>query len=142
MEKPARTKAIGVRFDPKTHYLAELASHRLGCKLSSFIEWAVKQALTDEAMEANEPTPGKKADLKAPSRLWMDALWDEDESDRLYLLSAHTELMNSDQRVLFNLLSDRLIRDHKSRRFTRQQFRELWEEVVAPSRRADGAETR
>lgn len=129
-EKLVRTKTVGVRLDPKIHYLAELAARYQQRTLSGFIEWAVTRALTPAAMQENEPN------VLEAKPLWMEGYWDVDEADRFYLLGSRPDLMTIEQQTVWKLLSEKLSR--KNGKFNRQQFRELWDEFVGGIRRDAG----
>jgi hypothetical protein len=135
-EKLVRSKAIGIRLNPKIHYLAELAARDNKLKLSSFIEQAVTRALYPAAVQGDEPNVSEPS---KPKHLWMEHLWDVDEADRFFLLAAaRPDLMTIEQQTLWKLLSEKLTR--KNGKFNRQQFRELWDEFVGGVRRDAGVE--
>jgi hypothetical protein len=134
----ARTKVIGVRLNPKIHYLAELAARYQQRTLSGFIEWAVTRALTPTVMQEAEPNVSEPLGPTQPRPLWMEGLWDVDEADRFLLLTSRTDLMTIEEQTLWKLLSEKLSR--KNGKFNRLEFRALWNEFVGGARRDAGIE--
>jgi hypothetical protein len=81
----AKTENVSVRLDPKLHYLAGLAAREQGRTLSNFVEWAVRRTLAEAVMvAAEEPTPGYWP--APPQPLWMESLWEPDETERFFSL--------------------------------------------------------
>jgi hypothetical protein len=90
-----RSEIVTVRLDPKTRYLAELAARVQRRTLSSFVEWAIAQAV--EAQPVNGRTLGQVA----------DDLWDTDEADRFVMLAMnHPTLLNHDEQVLWKVIRE------------------------------------
>ena len=78
-----RTETVTVRFDPKLNYLCELASRAQRRTKSSFVEWAVAEALkTVELPEVIE-----FEDYNTPRAVTVNEksgeLWEVDEAERL-----------------------------------------------------------
>jgi hypothetical protein len=87
-----RTEVVTVRLDPKLRYLAELAARKQRRTLSSFIEWAIEQALE---MSVNVG-PGCRID---------DSLWDVYEVDRfMKLVASCPELLTYEEQVLWKAI--------------------------------------
>jgi hypothetical protein len=78
-----RSETVTVRLDPKLNYLCELAARAQRRTKSSFIEWAVQEALRQvsipEVSDWNEE-PVHIAD-------WAKDLWQVDEPDRVMMLA-------------------------------------------------------
>lgn len=101
--KLSRSETVTVRLDPKLNYLCELAARAQRRTKSSFIEWAIGEALKDVGI------PGEK--LNANGDLWTidqrnSDLWDVDEPDRLVALAAFApSLMTHEEQVLWKLIT-------------------------------------
>src|SRR4051794_40960280 len=78
-----RSEIVTVRFDPKLKYLAELAARKHRRPLSSYIEWAVEQSLSQVVIQ--ESRDGESLSVADAERT--DALWDLDEPDRIIRLA-------------------------------------------------------
>ena len=115
--KLTRTETVTVRLDPQLRYLAELAGRIHRRTLSSYIEWAIKDALDDEpirpvwlkGLEASNHTIGSEAAY----------LWDVDESDRFAKLALrYPNLLTHDEQILWKLIRENgylwLGRKHKT----------------------------
>ncbi len=95
-----RTKTVGVRLDPQLKYAAELAARTQRRSLSSFIEWAVQ-----EAVDRVPVTGGGQA----PSTAWeaMPLVWDVSPSTRLVKLALYFgDLLTYDEQVLWHLIRE------------------------------------
>jgi hypothetical protein len=85
---------VTVRLDPRLRYLAELAARKHRRTLSSFIEWALEDALGRVMLEDN------KSIADAANRLW-----DVDEADRFAMLAFnYPDLLTHDEQVLWKLI--------------------------------------
>lgn len=138
-KKPAnttRSETVTVRLDPKLFYLAGLAAKEHQRTLSNFIEWAVRHALTVEAMSEDEATPGTEPIFKQPAPLWNEGFWDVDEATRFYKLASRPDLMTVEQQAMWNLMSNKLS-EHRGE-ITLPRFRKLWDEFVGGIRRDAG----
>lgn len=96
-----RTKTVGVRLDPKLKYAAELAARKQRRSLSSFIEWAVQEAV--------DQVPMASVSGLAPSTPWkvMHWLWDVSPSTRLVKLAINfSGLLTYDEQVLWHLIRE------------------------------------
>jgi hypothetical protein len=98
-----RTEIVTVRFDPRLKYLAELAARKHRRPLSSFIEWAVEQAVSQIVLRQDRH--GKDVTvMDADSKFH---LWDPDEPDRTAHLAWHyPELMTHDEQVLWKVVCE------------------------------------
>src|ERR1700746_2572776 len=75
--KLQRSETVTLRLDPKLRYLTELAARKQRRTVSSFIEWAIEQALSDVELD-------DKRHLTVAHETGQ--LWDPDEADRLVKL--------------------------------------------------------
>lgn len=103
--KLSRSETVTVRLDPKLRYLAELAARLHRRTLSSYIEWAIKEALDGEALRptnlpssiAGDQTIGNEAEY----------LWDVDEADRFAKLALrYPHLLTHDEQVRWKLIRE------------------------------------
>ena len=95
-EKLFRTKAVGVRLDPKLKYAAELAARKQRRTLSSFIEWAIQEAVNK--------VPVTKRYTAAEA---MDDVWDVFEADRFVKTAVNLpELLTHDEEVTWKLIEE------------------------------------
>jgi len=93
--KLSRSETVTVRLDPKLRYLAELAARKQRRTVSSFIEWAIEDALTRVPMLIN-------SDFSRSLALEASVLWDVDEADRFAKLAIHyPDLLNHYEQVLW-----------------------------------------
>lgn len=91
-----RSETVTVRFDPKLRYLAELAARSHRRTLSSWIEWAVKNAIDEELLSASE-VDSERHTLGSAAKF----LWDVDESVRLAQLAQHyPSLLTFEEQVI------------------------------------------
>ncbi len=98
--KLTRTETVTVRLDPKLRYLAELAARKQRRTVSSFIEWAIEDAL--KRIRISE---SKNEDLTIHEEAL--TLWDVDEADRFAKLALHyPELLTHDEQVLWKLICE------------------------------------
>ena len=81
-----RYDTLNMRIDPKLKYLAEIAARDQLRTLSSFVELAIRRALTPEVMR-EEPGYGTQFKTEKPTILWGEGFWDIDYADRLFLLA-------------------------------------------------------
>ena len=94
--KLQRTETVTLRLDPRLRYLTELAARRQRRTVSSFIEWAIEQALS-LVMLPGDPS-SEPIDLEYASIV----LWDPDEADRLAKLGLYyPDLLTYDEQVLW-----------------------------------------
>jgi len=98
--KLTRSRTVTVRLDPKLHYMAELAARQQRRTLSSFIEWAIEEALREVPMTSH-------LDTSATASTATSFLWDVDEPDRFVMLALRNpELLNHDEQVLWKLITE------------------------------------
>ena len=98
--KLSRSEVVTVRFDPKLRWGAELAARKQRRTLSSFIEWAVEDALSRYMVNTENDYP---TSMLTASR----EVWDVDEADRLAKLALYyPELLNHDEQVLWKLITE------------------------------------
>lgn len=105
--KLARSETVTVRLDPKLRYLAELAARKQRRTVSSFVEWAVEEAL--DRVYLREETGDSRDDFQRAISIgtMADGLWDVDEADRLAKLAMQfSELLTHDEQVLWKLIRE------------------------------------
>ncbi len=78
-----RSETVTVRLDPKLNYLSELAARAQRRTKSSFIEWAVQEALKKVVIP--EVTDWGSKDVYIAD--WAQTLWQVDEPDRVMMLA-------------------------------------------------------
>jgi hypothetical protein len=94
--KLSRSETVTVRLDPKLNYLCELAARAQRRTKSSFIEWAIDNALKYTVIPG---TTGKSIADEAES------LWDVEEADRLAQLALYEPiLMTHEEQVIWKLV--------------------------------------
>lgn len=94
--KLSRSETVTVRLDPKLRFVAELAARKHRRTLSSFIEWAVEEAIQEVSL-----LPGETAYHA------MNIAWDVDESERFTKLALHyPNLLTHDEEVLWKLICE------------------------------------
>jgi len=92
----SRSEVITVRLDPKLKFAAELASRKHRRTLSSFIEWAVGEALDNVVLDAESQVTGRHA---------LREVWDPDEADRFVkLATTYPDLMNHEEERLWKCI--------------------------------------
>tara|TARA_R110000787_G_scaffold8607_27_gene29358 strand:- start:8808 stop:9344 length:537 start_codon:yes stop_codon:yes gene_type:complete len=102
--KMSRSETVTVRLDPRLRYLAELAALKHRRSLSSFIEWAIEDALGRIILGDGASS---NAD-SAPSVLEESAtLWDVDEPDRFAKLAFnYPELLTHEEQKRWKLIRE------------------------------------
>jgi hypothetical protein len=99
--KMRRTETIGFRLEPKLRFAAELAARKQRRSLSSFIEWAVEEAVKNVNLGRNERNHFEETAYDA-----MQSAWDVDEADRfIKLSSSFSYLLTHDEEVLAKLIT-------------------------------------
>lgn len=94
--KTTRTETVSVRMEPKLRYLAEIAARTHRRSLSSFVEWAVEDALS--RAQFNEEKSVAQA---------VDTIWDVDEPDRFVKLALYApRLLNYDEQRLWKVIRE------------------------------------
>lgn len=102
-----RTETVTVRFDPKLNYLCELASRAQRRTKSSFVEWAVAEALKNvelpEVMEQEDFDSFRSVTISEKS----SELWEVDEADRLVALALTAPaLLAHDEQLIWKLVKE------------------------------------
>ena len=98
--KLSRSEVITVRFDPKLRFAAELAARKQRRTLSSFVEWAVGQALEQVVVFGKE-----EAAFTAEEAL--ELIWDVLEPDRTVKLAAgFPQLLTFDEEQLWKIICE------------------------------------
>jgi len=99
-----RTETVTVRLDPKLNYLCELASRAQRRTKSSFIEWAVAEALGSVYLsDLADRDQGFATTIKQHA----SDLWHVDEADRLLALALIAPaLLNHDEQVIWKLIRE------------------------------------
>lgn len=101
--KLSRSETVTVRLDPKLNYLCELAARAQRRTKSSFIEWAIENALSSVGI------PGERKN--AAGDLWTIQernvdLWDVDEPDRfIALVALAPSLLTHDEQMIWKVIS-------------------------------------
>ena len=98
--KLSRSEIITVRLDPKLRFAAELAARKQRRTLSSFVEWAIEEAVRNSTVYMIDDTTGT---------VWqaMMQVWDVEEADRLVKLAINfPELLTFDEERLWKLISE------------------------------------
>lgn len=96
--KLSRSETVTVRLDPKLNYLCELAARAQRRTKSSFIEWAIDNAMGCVSV------PGSSSAEKTIAQA-ADELWDVDEADRLAQLAFYAPvLMTHDEQLTWRLV--------------------------------------
>ena len=99
--KLSRSMTVTVRLDPKLRFAAELAARKQRRTVSSFIEWAIEDALGRYAIHEEighnaEPVTTMEA---------AHQIWDVDEMDRFVNLTfTYPELLTHDEQMLWKLV--------------------------------------
>lgn len=102
-----RTETVTVRFDPKLNYLCELASRAQRRTKSSFVEWAVAEALKNvelpEVLEFEDFDNSGHVTISEKS----SELWEVDEADRLVALALIAPaLLAHDEQLIWKLVKE------------------------------------
>jgi hypothetical protein len=102
-----RSETVTVRLDPKLNYLCELAARAQRRTKSSFIEWAVAEALGSvklpEVLE--EIDFGDYRDVTLKERA--SQLWQVDEPDRVIALALHAPaLLNHEEQIIWRIVRE------------------------------------
>ena len=142
--KLARSETVNVRFDPKLRFAAVLAAKRHGRTLSSFIEWAVSEAIKEvELLSVHEEVVADQINQKKyrTAENAMDNVWDVEEADRFAKKAMiYPNLMNYGDQILWKLaVEDKTLWKKRTDmagniraelnfvNFKFKQFRENWE---------------
>ncbi len=91
-----RSKVVTVRFDPKLKFAAELAARKQRRTISSFIEWAVEEAVTRV-----------KVDEDVTINTVMNQVWDVEDADRFVKLALKfPELLTYEEERLWKVITE------------------------------------
>lgn len=144
--KLARSETVTVRLDPKLRYLAELAARKQRRTLSSFIEWAIEDALSRVLLREGN---GYNNDYGISIADAAPVLWDVDDADRFAKLALnYPHLLTHDEQILWKLVREngylwrgkyRAVDNNWSweieeRSLIFQRLREHWDAFVAVSK--------
>ncbi len=92
----SRSQVVTVRLDPKLKFALELAARKQRRTISSFIEWAVEDAITKVQITENINI----ADL-------MIQVWDVEDADRFVKLALNfPELLTYEEEKLWKVITD------------------------------------
>jgi predicted transcriptional regulator len=98
-----RSQVVTVRLDPKLKFAAELAAKKQRRTISSFIEWAVEQAVSGIMIHESE-------DFNDPEQSLMEAamnIWDVDDADRFVNLALQfPEFLNYEEEKIWKLIKE------------------------------------
>jgi len=92
-----RSQIVTVRLDPKLKFAAELAARKQRRTISSFIEWAVEEAV--DMITINQ--------TKTSIKDVMNRTWDVEEPDRIVKLALnYPEFLTFDEERLWKIISE------------------------------------
>jgi hypothetical protein len=95
-----KSEVVTVRLDPKLKYLAELAARKHRRPLSSYIEWALEQSLSQVFLE-------EEGGVSVANAERAHRLWDLDEPDRIVRLALnYPELLTHEEQMLWKLVRE------------------------------------
>jgi hypothetical protein len=98
-----RSETVTVRLDPKLRYLADLAGRKQRRTLSSFIEWAIEEALKTVTIAENYDDRGNSYTTSIGAAA--SELWDVDAPERFVKLAfRYPELLNHEEQLLWKLI--------------------------------------
>jgi len=98
--KLSRSEVVTVRLDPKLRFAAELAARKQRRTLSSFIEWAIEEAVNNVQVTNASNNVGSVNHA-------MKIVWDVEEADRLVKLALNfPELLTFDEERLWKIISE------------------------------------
>lgn len=118
---------LSMRMDQKLKYLATVAARYRGQTLSAFIETAVKQALSPEAMGRDEPSPGTEI-VRNSEPLWSENLWCENEAERVFRLAvSFPDLLSGREQAAWGAACQKLA--VAGRKVSLRNFKEVYTEV-------------
>jgi hypothetical protein len=91
-----RSQIVTVRLDPKLKFAAELAARKQRRTISSFIEWAVEEAVEKVGLSESETI-----------KEIMNKVWDVDEPERfIRLATSYPDLLSFDEERLWKLIQE------------------------------------
>jgi hypothetical protein len=101
-ESKRKSEVVTVRLDPKLKYLAELGARRQRRTLSSFIEWALEDALSRVY-----PSYTDQGGMGPSFADKTSSLWDVDEPDRFAKLALeYPDLLDHEEQRIWKLISE------------------------------------
>jgi len=93
-----RSQVVTVRLDPKLKFATELAARKQRRTVSSFIEWAIEQAISEVKVTSDK---GEEKSVLEATR----EIWDVSEAQRfLNFANNYSELLNYDEEKLLKLI--------------------------------------
>jgi len=96
--KLKRSEVVSIRLDRKLKFVADMAARKQRRTISSFIEWAVEEAVKNVKLNSEDNETITAFDL-------LERVWDVDEADRFVKLALnHPELLNHEEEVLWKLI--------------------------------------
>lgn len=100
--KLSRSEVVTVRLDPKLRFAAELVARKQRRTLSSFIEWAIEKAVSEEVVSPSTMNGDGDTALQA-----MTYVWDVEDADRFIKFAGkYPELLNFDEERLWKLIKE------------------------------------
>nr|WP_318227861.1 hypothetical protein [Paraburkholderia terrae] len=108
--KTTRSEIVTIRLEPRLRHLAEVAARRQRRTLSSFVEWAIEEALAQVELqerigiveENGQPSFNFRKITVADDA---ESLWDVEEADRFVKLAGrYPELLTHEEQVLWKLI--------------------------------------
>jgi hypothetical protein len=134
-----RSTMLNMRIDPKLKYLAEIASREQRRSLSSFIELAIRRALTIEAMTDAEPKVASDPLKKQQQQpMWGEGFWDVDEADRAFKLATRPDLLTFAEQQFFKLFMTHM--ELSGKPASLKSFREFYKAVYVDGKQPEGEE--
>ena len=100
--KLARSEVVTIRLDPRLRYGVELAAHKHRRTTSSFIEWAIENALGQVVIREDD-----QGQWSITADDVLNKVWDVDEPDRFAKLAINfPELLSHEEQVLWKLIRE------------------------------------
>lgn len=104
-KKVGKTETIGFRLEPKLKFAADLAARKQRRSISSFIEWAVEQAVKSVTLKTHPSTEHDAPDSVETAHDAINYVWDVDEADRFVKFAMrYPELLTHEEEVLWKLI--------------------------------------
>lgn len=158
VKDPELPEVLGLRLEPKTRYLAELAARAQGRTLSSFVEQAIIASFNRVTLrKPSDPEPmylGKSGEFHvAPIDAkqertqneamtvsnMADTVWSDNPITRLEILAMSLKhLMTSEDEQLWNYIhtrDDMKIKSGKGYKFNRELIAANWKAIKADARK-------
>ena len=147
-----RSETVTVRLDPKLNYLCDLAARAQRRTKSSFIEWAVAEALgsviVPEVRAQFEFDEAREVSLKE----WASNLWHVDEPDRVMALALSAPaLLNHEEQLVWRLVrengafwkgqysgwTNEWVWETNGKSLIRDRLRKYWATLIAVARETE-----